>query len=150
MGDIVAYQFAQAVVIVAAVVDGQQVAILGVEEEEEAVEEDERGLADIFQLCAATGGEGADQGGIDVVEDDAGKVIRDLLLVAASFGEGILEQAGKGALLRAEGGAAKKEAEAAQAVGVLLMDEGLRGLPGRSRWRGGGRGDRRGARRRHW
>ena len=125
LGDIVAYQFAQAVVIVAAVVDRQQVAVLGVEEEEEAVEEDERGLADIVQLCAATGGEGADQGGIDVVEDDAGKVIRDLLLVAAAFGEGILEQAGVGALLRAEGGAAKEQAEAAQAVGVLLMEEGF-------------------------
>ena len=46
-GDIVAHRFAQAVVVVAAVVDREQVAVLGIEEEEQAVEQDEGSLADI-------------------------------------------------------------------------------------------------------
>ena len=75
--DVVANGFAQAVVVVAAVVDGQQIAVLGVEKEEQTVEEDEGGLADILQFCAAFVGEGTDQGGIDpFIEDDAGKIVR--------------------------------------------------------------------------
>ena len=78
LGDVVAHGLAQAVIVVAAVVDGQQVAVLGVEEEEEAVEEDERGLAHVFQLGSAFAGEGANQGGIDAFEDDAGEVFARL------------------------------------------------------------------------
>ena len=123
LGDVVAHGLAQAVVVVAAVVDGQQVAVLGVEEEEEAVEEDERGLAHVFQFGATFAGEGANQGGIDAFEDDAGEVLRDLLFVAAAFGEGVFEEACLRALLRAEGGTSEEQAEGAQAVFVLRVDE---------------------------
>ena len=111
--DVVANGFTQAVVVVAAVVDGQQVAVLGVEEEEQAVEEDEGGLADVVQLCAALFGEGADQGGVDFCEDDAGKIVGDLFFVAVAFGDGVLEEAGLGAVLGAEGGSTEEEAEGA-------------------------------------
>ena len=117
--DVVANGFTQAVVVVAAVVDWQQVAVLGIEEEEEAVEEDEGGLADVFQFGAAFAGEGADQGGVDFVEDGAGEVAGDLFFVAAAFGDGVFEEAGQGAVLRAKGGAAEEEAEGAQAVGCV-------------------------------
>ena len=117
--DVVADGFTQAVVVVAAVVDGQEVAVFGVEEEEQAVEEDEGGLADVVQLGAALGGEGADQGGVDFVEDGAGEVVGDLFFVAAAFGDGVFEEAGLGAMLGAEGGSAEEEAEGAQAVGAV-------------------------------
>ena len=149
--DVVANGFAQAVVVVAAVVDGQQIAVLGVEEEEQAVEEDEGGLADILQFCAAFVGEGADEGGIDFIEDDAGKIVCDLFFVAAAFGDGVFKEAGLGAMLGAEGGSTKEEAEGAQSDGSRRR-HGER-FPGRlrsSRWRGGGRGGRRDARRGRW
>ena len=116
--------FAQAVVVVAAVVDGQQVAVLGVEEEEQAVEEDEGGLANVLQVCAALVGEGADEGGVDFFEDGAGEVAGDLFFVAAAFGDGVFEEAGLGAVLGAEGGAAEEEAEGADGVEVVAGLEG--------------------------
>ena len=61
---------------------------------------------------------GANQGGIDAFEDDAGEVFGDLFFVAAAFGEGVFEEACLRALLRAEGGASEEQAEGAQAVGV--------------------------------
>ena len=114
--DVVANGFTQAVVVVAGVVDGQQIAVFGVEEEEEAVEEDEGGLADILQFCAALVCEGADQGGIDFIEDGAGKIVCDLFFVAAAFGDGVFKEAGLGAMLRAEGVAPEEEAKDANAV----------------------------------
>ena len=118
--DVVANGFTQAVVVVAAVVDGQQIAVLGVEEEEQTVEEDEGGLADILQFGAALVCEGADQGGIDFIEDDAGKIVCDLFFVAAAFGDGVFKEAGLGAMLRAEGGSTEEEAEGAQAMEAVV------------------------------
>ena len=124
--DVVAHGFAQAVVVVAVVVDGQQVAVLGVEEEEQTVEEDERGLADVRQLRAALCGQGADQGGVDFIEDGAGQIVCDLLFVAPAFGEGVLEKAGLRALLRAERGPAEEQAEGAQGVeAVVRLESGF-------------------------
>ena len=124
--DVVANGFTQAVVVVAAVVDGQQIAVLGVEKEEQTVEEDEGGLADILQFCAALLCEGADQGGIDFIEDDAGKIVCDLFFVAAAFGDGVFKEAGLGAMLGAEGGSTEEEAEGAQAMeAVVGMDSGF-------------------------
>ena len=94
---------------------------------------------------------GADQGGVDFVEDGAGEVVGDLFFVAAAFGDGVFEEAGVGAMLGAEGGPAEEEAEGAQAVGAVGgIESGVRGRPGSSRWRGGGRGGRRGARCGRW
>ena len=50
LSNVVANGFTQAVVVVAAVVDGQQIAVLGVEKEEQTVEEYEGGLADMLEL----------------------------------------------------------------------------------------------------
>ena len=44
-GDVVADALAEAVVVVGGVVDGQQAAVFGVEDEEQAVEKDEGGFA---------------------------------------------------------------------------------------------------------
>jgi len=124
--DVVANGFTEAVVVVAAVVDGQQVAVFGVEEEEQAVEEDESGLADVVQFCAALFGEGADQGGVDFCEDDAGEIVGDLFFVAAAFGDGVLEEADLGAVLRAEGGSTEEEAEDADSMeAVAGMESGF-------------------------
>ena len=105
--DFIAYRFSQPVASVEDLVDGQQVAVLSVEEKEKAVEEDQGGLADILQFCAAFLCKSADQGGVDPCEDGAGKIVGDLFLVAEPFGEGILKEAGLGAMSRAEGGATK-------------------------------------------
>ena len=72
LGDIVAHRLAQAVVVVAAVVDRQQVAVLGVEQEEQAVEEDQGGLPHVLHLCAAAVRQRAHQGGVDLSENGAG------------------------------------------------------------------------------
>ncbi len=112
----IAYWFAHPVASVVVVIDRQQVAVLGVEEEEQAVEKDEGRLAHLRQVCAALVGEGADQGRVDFIEDGAGKIVGDLLFVAASFGESVLKKAGLGAVLWAEGGATEEQAEGAQAV----------------------------------
>ena len=124
--DVVANGFAQAVVVVAAVVDGQQIAVLGVEKEEQTVEEDQGGLADMLQFGAALVCEGADQGGIDFCEDDTGKIVCDLFFVAAAFGDGVFKEAGLGAMLGAEGGATEEEAEGAQSMGAVVgMESGF-------------------------
>ena len=49
-GDVIAHRCAQPVVVVSRVVDGQQAAVLGVEQEQQPVEEHERGLADIGEV----------------------------------------------------------------------------------------------------
>ena len=49
----------------------------------------------------------------------------DLFFVAAALGQGVLKEAGLRAMARAEGGAAKEQAEGAQAVGVLRADKGF-------------------------
>ena len=121
--DVVAHGFTQAVVVVAVVVDGQQIAVLGVEKEEQTVEEDEGGLADILQFCAALLCEGTDQGGVDLIEDDAGKIVCDLFFVAAAFGDGVFKEAGLSAMLGAECGATKEEAEGANGMEAAVRPE---------------------------
>ena len=44
--NVVAYRFAQAIVVVAGIIDGQEAAVLGVEHEEQAVENNQGGLPD--------------------------------------------------------------------------------------------------------
>ena len=147
--DVVANGFTQAVVVVAAVVDGQQIAVLGVEKEEQTVEEDEGGLADILEFCAALVCEGTDQGGIDFIEDDAGKIVCDLFFVAAAFGDGVFKEAGLGAMSRAEGVATEEQAKDANAMGaVVRMESGFQVYfivaAGGAEGRGGHRDARRG------
>ena len=36
--------------------------------------------------------EGADEGGIDFIEDDAGKIVGDLFFVAAAYGDGVFSR----------------------------------------------------------
>ena len=78
----------------------------------------------MLQFCAALVCEGADQGGIDFIEDDAGKIVCDLFFVAAAFGDGVFKEAGLGAMLGAEGGSTKEEAEGAQSMGVVVGLDG--------------------------
>ena len=124
--DVVAHRLAQAVVVVAAVVDREQVAVLGVEEEEQAVEQNQGGLAYIPKICAALFGERADQCGVDLFEDGAGKVVCDPFLVAEAFGDGVLEEAGLRAVARAEGGPAEEEAEGENGAGVVQTGGGVK------------------------
>ena len=83
-------------------------------------------MADILQICIAPVCEAADQGGIDFIEDDPGKIACDLLFVATAFGDGLLEEAGLGAMLRAESGSPEEQAESANSMGIVQTDDGFK------------------------
>ena len=66
----VAYVLAQAVVVVARFVDGQQAPILGVEDEQQAVQENQGGLTDVGQAAAAGLSKGRREPREDALEND--------------------------------------------------------------------------------
>ena len=91
-----AHRLPQAVVCVTRVVDGKQAPVLGVEYEEQAVEADQGRLAHGLQFCSRMrrGGQRRDQVGEDMIEDHAGQVLGNPLLVASPLGQGILQERG--------------------------------------------------------
>ena len=120
-GDIVAHPLAQAVVVVAGVVDRQQPPVLGVEHEEQAVEEDQGRLVDLRQAGVGTSllrrvGEGLDERREDALEDHPRQILGDLLLVAAALGQGRLEEGLGGAFLGREGLPAEEQVEDPQVL----------------------------------
>ena len=119
LGDVVADALAEAVVVVGGVVDGEEAAVFGVEDEEEAVEKDEGGFADLGHGPVGGVGEGLEEAGKDALEDDAGEALGDALFVAFALGEGGFDEGGVGAGAAAEGGAAEEEVEGAEGVFVV-------------------------------
>ena len=123
VGDIIAYRLAQAVVFVTGVVDGEQPAVLGVEHEQQPVEEDQRGIARLRQRYPWRAGECGYKPGEDLIEDHAGEVPRHLLLVAAALGQCVLEKGGGGPLGAGERVAAEQQVEGAQGVCVASAEQ---------------------------
>ncbi len=119
-GDVVAHPLTQPVVVVAGVVDGEQPPVLGVEQEEQPVEEDQRRLARLRQIFLFRPRQRLHEPWEDSLEDHAGKILRDLLLVAPSLGQGRLQESS--ALARAEGVAAEQQVEGAQGVCVVGLE----------------------------
>ena len=135
---LVAHPPAQAVVIVARVVDRQQPPVLGVEQEQQPIEEDQRCRAD-FRQAGAIAGRGGDrrhQAREHALEDDRRQVLRDRLLVALALDDGCFEEGGGRRTLQRKGGAPEQQPEDAQAI----LGAGLQHLrqigfeePGRAR-----------------
>ena len=83
-GHVVADAFAEAVVVVSGVVDGEQAAVFGVEDEEQAVEKDKGGFTNCRHGLVGLVGQGLEEAGIDAFEDDAREALGDALFVAAA------------------------------------------------------------------
>ena len=96
-GNVFAHPLPQAVVVVTPVVDRQQPPVLGVEQEEQAVEENEGGVPDLreafprFFRC-----QGIDQAGEDLLENHTREILRHLLLVASPLGQRRFQEGGRG------------------------------------------------------
>ena len=117
--DILTYPLAQAVVIVARVVDRQQSAILRVEHEQHPVEEDQRGRADIGQVVGTCGiGDRRHQAREHALEHHAGQVLCYRFLIAAPFRDGGLEEGAGGRALHRKGGATEQQEEGPQGIVV--------------------------------
>ena len=119
--DGVADALPEAVALVGPVVDGKEAPVLGVEDEEEPVEEYERRLADVLEVAARRVVEGPHETREDPVEDDGRKVLGNLFLVALPLGQGVFEEGGCRAIGEDEGVAVKEQVEHAQ---VMLVCPG--------------------------
>ena len=110
--DVAAHLLAQGVIVVARVADGQQVAVLGVEDEEQAVEQDQRGLAHLRQRRVRRGGgDGAGELREDPLEDLGGEIAGDALLVEAAFVDGVTVKARRPFRVGQEGRAPERQRE---------------------------------------
>ena len=114
--DVVAHPLAQAVVVIPGVVDGEKPPVLGVEHEQQSIQEDQRGLAYPRQLFPGLGCQGLHELREDPLEDHARKVLRDLLVVATTLHEGVFEEGGRRAFLEDERFAPEQQVEEAQMV----------------------------------
>ena len=84
--DVVAHLHAESVVVVAFVANGQQLAIFGVEDEQQTIEQREGRVAHVGQRCVRRGlRDGAREFREDVIEDQVREVGRDALLVVPAF-----------------------------------------------------------------
>ena len=119
--DGVADALPEAVALVGPVVDGKQAPVLGVEYEEEPVEEYEGGLPDVLELAARRVVEGLHETREDPVEDDGGEVLGDLFLVALALGQGVFEEGGCRAIGEDEGVAVEEQVEDAQVMLFLRV-----------------------------
>ena len=91
LSDIATYLLAQGVVVVARVADGQQVTVLGIEDEQETVEENQGGLAHFLQRrLGRCGSDGPGKLRKDLAEDQSGKIGADAFLVKLAFLDGTL------------------------------------------------------------
>ena len=130
--DVAAHLRAQGVIVVARVADGQQVAVLGVEDEEEAVEQDERGLAHLRQRRVRRGGgDGAGELREDPLEDLGGEIAGDALLVEAAFVDGVAVETRRPFRAGQEGRAPEDQREDLQPVAAGFRRRGEQVAAGR-------------------
>ena len=84
--DIVADLLPKGVVVIACIADGQQVAVLGIEDEEETVEKNQGGFPHFRQRrCGRGGCDGAGKPRKNLTEDQTGKAGGDALFVEPAF-----------------------------------------------------------------
>ncbi len=124
-GDVVPDPLAQSVVVVACVVDRQQAPVLGVEDEEQPVEEYQRGLPDLGEAGAGCVGQRLYQVGKDTLEYYAGEVLGDLLLVTPALGYRLLEERGRRARPEGERLPPEEQEEGPQGVVIVAVEYGL-------------------------
>ena len=94
LGNVVAYPLSKPVVVVPRVVDRQESPVLGIEHEEQPVQEDQGGMAYVGEAFAGCVRKGLNQLGKDLLENHARKVLRNLLLVAAPLRESGVQERG--------------------------------------------------------
>ena len=78
----------EAVALVGPVVDGEQAAVFGIEHEQQPVQENQRGVADVREVRGRLAGEGSYESGEHGVEHHVGEVARNLLLITSPFDQG--------------------------------------------------------------
>ena len=122
VGDIQSHPLLQPVVVVASVVYGQQAAVLGVEHEQQPVEEHQRRLADLGEVAAAAGRQRLREAGKGALEHDAREVLCYPLFVAPPLLQRALQESLRGAGPLDEGVAAEQQVERAQLVLVVALE----------------------------
>ncbi len=113
----------QAVIAVSGMAYRQQVAVFGVKQEQQPVEQADRALARLRAPVSACSvnlwvmpGEGADQVGEDTVEHGRRQLFRDPCLIGAALAHGVIEEVGVRGSLRLERLAAEQQQEHAHPV----------------------------------
>ena len=122
--DVVAHPFAQAIVVIARIVDGEQPAVFGVQHEQQPVQKDQRRVADFRQVSRRLPGEGGHKPREHGVEHDVREVARDLLLVAAPLSERGFQKGGLRPIPQVEGIPAEQQVERAEGVFVAGSQQG--------------------------
>ena len=121
---IVPNPFAQAVVVVTRIVDGQQPTVFGVQNKEQSVQEDQGSVTDVrqrpFLSCHRSvflgPRQGLHQAWKHTLKDDARQIAGHLLFVPAPFGQGDFKEGGAAVWGRREGLTAKQEMENPQVL----------------------------------
>ena len=121
-GNVVPHALAQAVVVVTPVVDRQQVPVLGIEHEEQSIEEDQGGLANPGQGFACGIRQSLHEFGEDALEDDARQILGDLSLIASPLRQSVFQERGGCALSEREGIAAKQQVEETKTIFLARLE----------------------------
>ena len=123
--DVAAYLLAQRVVVVTRVTDGKQIAVLRIQNEQEAVEKNQGGLTHVRQGRFRSGsGNGTGKFWEDLLEDQSGKTGRNPFLVKPAFLNGALVERPWVSRPSKESFAPKDEHEHLQPVIPLGFGEG--------------------------
>ena len=123
--DIAAHLLAQRVVIVARIADRQKVAVLGIEDKQEAIEEDQGGLAHLRQRGLGRGCcDGAGKLGKDLAEDQSGKAGGNAFLVKPAFLDGSLVECARVGRTGKERLPPEDESKHLQPVTAIVFREG--------------------------
>ena len=121
----VASHIAERVVVIARVAHGQQVTVFGIEDEKEAVEENQNGLAHVRQGGLwRGGGDGAGQSGKDLIEDQLGQIRGDAFFVEPRVFDGPLVKRARIGRPRDERRPPEDEREHGEPVTTLVGREG--------------------------
>ena len=116
---------AQRVVVVTPVADGQQIAILGIEDEEKPVEQQQGGLAHLRQRrVRLSRGDRTCELRKDLAEDQIGEVSGNALFVETAFFDGALMEGARVGCAWQEGLAPEDQREHLEPVAALRLGEG--------------------------
>ena len=113
---VVPYPLSQPVVVVPRVVDREESPVLGVQHKEQAIQKNQGSLPDVRETLVRGVRHCPDEAGEDTLEDNARKVLCNLLLVAASLNQRRFQEAGRGAALRNKGSSTEQNMEDTQIV----------------------------------
>ena len=118
---LLAHALPEADVGVGVVVYGQQVAVFGVEDEQQAVKQHQRGVAHCRQIGFRRGpGDGAGEVREDALENQLRQILGDALLEVAALPQGAFMQVAAGGVAVRKGATAKEKDEQLQGVAAFL------------------------------